>query len=84
LYWKKSHGLIGSLKKYSNLLDMELMMSFKPREEVADTTYNKVTDLYDKVFQDIKSERMNGIGYANIFLKAIIYLLQILGAERAC
>ncbi|HEY5535153.1 MAG TPA: methyltransferase domain-containing protein [Ignavibacteria bacterium] len=51
---KKSHGLIGSLKKYSKLLDMELMLSFKPREEIADTTYNKVADLYDKVFQDIK------------------------------
>lgn len=51
---KKSHGLIGSLKKYSGALDLELMRSFKPEDQIADSTYNKVSDLYDKVFQDIK------------------------------
>jgi len=35
-------------------LDLELMLSFKPGKEVADTSYNKVADLYDKVFQDIR------------------------------
>jgi ubiquinone/menaquinone biosynthesis C-methylase UbiE len=51
---KKSHGLIGSLKKYSGSLELEVMRSFKPGEKVADTSYNRVADLYDKVFQDIK------------------------------
>lgn len=51
---KKSHGLLGSFRKYSGLEPLEKMKSFKPTEFAEDTTYNRVAGLYDKVFQDIK------------------------------
>lgn len=51
---KKSHGLIGSLKKHSGLLPLEAMQSFKHGEQTSDGSYNQVADLYDKAFQDIK------------------------------
>jgi ubiquinone/menaquinone biosynthesis C-methylase UbiE len=51
---RKSHGLIGSLKKYSGQLALEKILSFKPHEASGDSTYNKVAELYNDVFQDIK------------------------------
>jgi SAM-dependent methyltransferase len=51
---KKSHGLLGSLKKYSGRLPLEVMRSFRPGEKNADASYNRVAELYDNVFQDIK------------------------------
>lgn len=51
---KKSHGLRGSIKKYSGRCELEKMKVFSPRSQEADTTYNKVAELYDAVFQDIK------------------------------
>lgn len=51
---KKSHGWKGSLKKYSGTCALEEMKSFKPVSEAVDTTYNRVAQLYDDVFQDIK------------------------------
>lgn len=49
---KKSHGYIGSIKKYLGA-ELERMKSFEP-ESSFDTTYNKVAHLYNDVFQDIK------------------------------
>ncbi|HYV91882.1 MAG TPA: class I SAM-dependent methyltransferase [Chitinophagales bacterium] len=51
---RKSHGLGGTLRKYSGFQLLEQMRSFKPQEHTADATYNKVAALYDQVFQDIK------------------------------
>ena len=51
---RKSHGIPGSLKKYSGMQVLEKMKSFHPEELNVDTTYNKVAELYDNVFQDIK------------------------------
>ncbi len=51
---KKSHGWIGSAKKYSGKLELEVLRSFKPLEHAGDSSYNRVADLYDQVFQDIK------------------------------
>jgi ubiquinone/menaquinone biosynthesis C-methylase UbiE len=50
---KKSHGWIGSVKKYSGA-SLEVMKSFKPTHAQSDSTYNPVAELYDAVFQDIK------------------------------
>ncbi len=49
---KKSHGYIGSIKKYLGA-EAETMKSFKPEGDI-DTTYDKVAELYNNVFQDIK------------------------------
>jgi len=51
---KKSHGIRGSLKKYSGFLELEKMKVFLPSKSSVDSTYNNVSALYDKVFQDIK------------------------------
>jgi ubiquinone/menaquinone biosynthesis C-methylase UbiE len=51
---KKSHGLIGSIKKHSGMLHLEQMRSFKPGDKLTDASYNKVAGLYDNVFKDIK------------------------------
>lgn len=51
---KKSHGVTGMLRKYSGLQLLEEMRSFKPQDHQVDATYNKVAELYDHLFQDIK------------------------------
>ena len=51
---RKSHGYIGSLKKYLGFPVLETMKSFQPVSEDIDATYNNVAELYDAVFQDIK------------------------------
>jgi ubiquinone/menaquinone biosynthesis C-methylase UbiE len=51
---KKSHGYLGSLKKYLGFPVLEVMKSFQPETEEIDATYNQVAELYDAVFQDIK------------------------------
>ncbi len=51
---KKSHGMIGSFRKYTRLEPLETMKSFKPADFTDDRTYNKVAALYDEVFQDIR------------------------------
>jgi ubiquinone/menaquinone biosynthesis C-methylase UbiE len=51
---KKSHGLVGSFGKHSGIISHEKMKKFVPPTEVADSTYDPVADLYDKVFEDIK------------------------------
>ena len=50
---KKSHGLIGSLMKYSGLAKLEPMIAFTPDGTDPDTSYNEIASLYDKTFADI-------------------------------
>ncbi|MGQ3012467.1 MAG: class I SAM-dependent methyltransferase [Flavobacteriales bacterium] len=54
---RKSHGIIGSLKKYTRSEPLEKMRSFSPAEFTEDRSYDKVAALYDAVFQDIKVRR---------------------------
>lgn len=49
---RKSHGLFGSIQKYSGLLKTESMKRFEPGPDV-DATYDPVSFLYDDVFSDI-------------------------------
>jgi ubiquinone/menaquinone biosynthesis C-methylase UbiE len=51
---KKSHGLLGSVKKYTALEPLEKMRSFLPADFAKDRSYDKVAALYDQVFRDIK------------------------------
>lgn len=51
---KKSHGLLGSIKKYTGITPLEKMICFEASSSVIDTTYDEVAELYDAVFQDIK------------------------------
>jgi ubiquinone/menaquinone biosynthesis C-methylase UbiE len=51
---KKSHGFIGSVKKYGGLEPLEKMKSFVPADFAKDRSYDRVAALYDQVFQDIK------------------------------
>jgi ubiquinone/menaquinone biosynthesis C-methylase UbiE len=50
----KSHGILGSLHKYSGKQKLEEMISFMPSKESEDSSYNQVAELYNAVFQDIK------------------------------
>lgn len=50
---KKSHGLVGSLRKYLGI-KAEQMIAYEPSQSSPDRTYNKVAKRYDAVFQDIK------------------------------
>lgn len=54
---RKSHGIKGSMKKYSGTCRLEEMKAFQPVTEAGDRTYNRVAQLYDDVFQDIKVRR---------------------------
>jgi ubiquinone/menaquinone biosynthesis C-methylase UbiE len=51
---KKSHGLRGSLKKYSGMMKAEEMKAFDYTKGDEDQTYDPVAELYADVFQDIK------------------------------
>jgi ubiquinone/menaquinone biosynthesis C-methylase UbiE len=51
---KKSHGLLGSAKKYSHFCAADKMSEYLPSSEEIDTTYDQVADLYEETFQDIK------------------------------
>lgn len=53
---RKSHGLRGSLKKYTGGA-LETMKEFAPLSEAVDVSYDRVAPLYDAVFQDIKVRR---------------------------
>jgi ubiquinone/menaquinone biosynthesis C-methylase UbiE len=50
---KKSHGLAGSLLKYSHLMPTETMKRFTPPSEEIDGSYDSVAALYDEAFADI-------------------------------
>lgn len=51
---RKSHGLVASLIKFSGLMPAEEMKAFEPKPPTGDATYNKVAELYDNAFADIK------------------------------
>ncbi len=51
---KKSHGLVGSLKKYSGLARPEPIVSCLPPADKVDATYDSVADLYDQAYTDIR------------------------------
>ncbi len=51
---RKSHGLMGSIKKHILKVPLEKMKSFEPKNENIDSSYNNVANLYDAVFEDIK------------------------------
>jgi len=50
---RKSHGLIGSLKKFFLRPRTFPMLEFDPPSEQVDTTYDAVAPLYDETFEDI-------------------------------
>lgn len=50
---RKSHGLAGSLLKYTRVAKTEKMQCFEPREPEGDASYNRVAELYDRAFADI-------------------------------
>ena len=66
---KKSHGLVGSIKKYSGLVELEKMKCFEPLKEKVDSTYDKVADLYNAVFQDIKVRKDEWVWLSKHFPK---------------
>jgi SAM-dependent methyltransferase len=55
---KKSHGLVGSAKKYAGLARAETMKRFDPPGQTSahdeSGSYDPVADLYDAVFRDIR------------------------------
>lgn len=50
---KKSHGLLGSVMKYTGFLKAEEMKRFEPSAPEGDATYDSVSHLYDDAFSDI-------------------------------
>lgn len=54
---KKSHGLWGSLGKYTGLVPAETMKRFEPEDIGAAGSYDGVAELYDAVFEDIRVRR---------------------------
>lgn len=50
---RKSHGLLGSLRKYAGLTEPEPMQRFDPQPPDGDASYDGVASLYDEVFADI-------------------------------
>ncbi|MDB6155993.1 MAG: hypothetical protein JWL90_4446, partial [Chthoniobacteraceae bacterium] len=50
---KKSHGLVGSIKKYLFRPGSYPMLEFVPVKEEINTTYDGVASLYDETFEDI-------------------------------
>lgn len=54
---KKSHGLLGSVYKYSGTATAFPMREFAPTDEKIDTTYDSVAALYDDTFDDIAVRR---------------------------
>lgn len=50
---KKSHGFLGSLKKYLLRPNSFPLLEFEPQSKKVDTTYDAVSGLYDETFEDI-------------------------------
>jgi ubiquinone/menaquinone biosynthesis C-methylase UbiE len=50
---RKSHGLLGSVMKYTGRARAEPLLRFEPEPPEGDTTYNSVAELYDAAFDDI-------------------------------
>lgn len=51
---RKSHGVVGSLRKYLGLTAPEPMQRFEPAPPAGDPSYDSVAELYDRVFADIR------------------------------
>jgi ubiquinone/menaquinone biosynthesis C-methylase UbiE len=51
---RKSHGLIASARKFTGLMPAEEMKMFEPEQMNGDASYNKVAELYDAAFSDIR------------------------------
>jgi ubiquinone/menaquinone biosynthesis C-methylase UbiE len=51
---RKSHGPLGSLRKYLGLTPPEPLQRFEPRPPEGDASYDSVAALYDEVFEDIR------------------------------
>jgi SAM-dependent methyltransferase len=51
---KKSHGLLGSMMKYSGLLPVERFKRLEPSPVEGDPTYDSIASLYDVAFGDIR------------------------------
>ncbi len=50
---RKSHGVAGSLRKYSGRAPAEAMQRFEPEDPGNDASYDSVAPLYAEVFEDI-------------------------------
>lgn len=51
---RKSHGLSASIKKFLGVMPAEKIKAFAPVPPSGETSYDKVAELYDDVFVDIK------------------------------
>jgi len=54
---RKSHGLLASARKFAGLMPAEKMKAFEPRAADGDASYDKVAELYDETFTDIRVRR---------------------------
>jgi SAM-dependent methyltransferase len=51
---RKSHGVLGSVRKYLGITRPETMQRFEPAAPDGDASYDSVAALYDDVFADIR------------------------------
>ncbi|HMJ08559.1 MAG TPA: methyltransferase domain-containing protein, partial [Pyrinomonadaceae bacterium] len=51
---RKSHGLFASARKFAGVMKAETMKEFEPRPPSGDTSYDRVAELYDAAFTDIR------------------------------
>ncbi len=54
---RKSHGLLASAQKFLGLMPAEEIKAFEPEQPTGETSYDRVAELYDAAFQDIKVRR---------------------------
>jgi ubiquinone/menaquinone biosynthesis C-methylase UbiE len=54
---RKSHGLGATAVKFSGLMPAEKMRVFEPEAPAGDISYDKVAELYDEAFTDIRVRR---------------------------
>lgn len=54
---RKSHGITASILKFASLMPAEVMRVFEPSQVSGEDTYNRVADLYDRAFTDIRVRR---------------------------
>lgn len=51
---RKSHGLGASVVKFAGMMPAEEMRAFEPQPPSGDTSYDRVAELYDATFTDIR------------------------------
>ena len=54
---RKTHGVLGSLRKYAGRAAVEPMRGFDPAPHDGDASYDAVAQLYDRAFSDIRVRR---------------------------